>query len=286
MTAPQFERYVIVHRSYDPLQTDMLGDILRENGISARVLGTRHGAGIGAAQNILQVHIEVPQSQAGQATDFLEAFFEGDGEGLLREHAGLELSDDRDDDQDDDRDDDQGAGGHADGQTADQPDGEHREHASSVGAEDGSDDGDVSRESPGPGRSRPDPFRPLFAAGAVLLLFGGSHLYSRRLWTTAVLAAGQVVAVASVLSMRWDSVVMGMAMFFTLLVFDAAGGQWAVRQARRGVRTSIGRQLFAGAVFVALAGAIGWFLGPRIPAPELRDQPVGQIHAPLHIAAE
>jgi hypothetical protein len=77
------EKYVIVHRTYDPIQADIIGQILRENEIAARVLGTRHGAVIGVAQNILQQHIEVPASQAGEATDFLEAFFEGDGAELL-----------------------------------------------------------------------------------------------------------------------------------------------------------------------------------------------------------
>lgn len=73
------ETYVIVHRTHDAVQADMLGDLLRENGIAARVLGTRHGAVIGVGQNILQVHIEVPQGQAGEATDFIEAFLQGQG---------------------------------------------------------------------------------------------------------------------------------------------------------------------------------------------------------------
>ena len=80
------EHFVIVHRSSDPIQTDMLGALLRENGIAARVMGTRHGAAIGVGQNILQVHISVPQSQAGAATDFLEAFFEEDGAELIEQY--------------------------------------------------------------------------------------------------------------------------------------------------------------------------------------------------------
>ena len=81
------ESYVIVHRSFDPIQADHLGDILRDAGIAARVLGTRSAALVGVGQNIMQVHIEVPASQAGQATDVLEAYFEQDGE-LLLEQAG------------------------------------------------------------------------------------------------------------------------------------------------------------------------------------------------------
>lgn len=72
---PMSDRFVIVHRSYDPIQADILGDLLRDSGITARVTGTRSGAAIGVAQNILEVHIAVPESQAGAATDFLEAYF-------------------------------------------------------------------------------------------------------------------------------------------------------------------------------------------------------------------
>lgn len=88
------EKLVTVHRSSDPIQVDMLGALLRANGIAARVLGTRHGAAIGVSQHILELHIEVPQSQAGEATDFLEAFFGGDGAALLAEHAGMDAEDD------------------------------------------------------------------------------------------------------------------------------------------------------------------------------------------------
>lgn len=69
------DRYVIVHRSYDPIQAELLGELLRDADVSARVTGTRSGAMIGVGQNILEVQIAVPSDQAGQATDFLEAYF-------------------------------------------------------------------------------------------------------------------------------------------------------------------------------------------------------------------
>lgn len=68
------DSYVIVHRSYDPIQAELLGELLRDAGVSARVTGTRSGAMIGVGQNILEVQIAVPSDQAGQATDFLEAY--------------------------------------------------------------------------------------------------------------------------------------------------------------------------------------------------------------------
>ena len=99
---PMAEKRVIVYRTTDPIQADMLGALLRENGIAACVLGTRHGAAIGVSQHILELTIEVPQAQAGPATDFLEAFFDSDGAALLAEHAGFapEAEDDGEDGED------------------------------------------------------------------------------------------------------------------------------------------------------------------------------------------
>ena len=95
------EKRVIVYRTTDPIQADMLGALLRENDIAACVLGTRHGAAIGVSQHILELHIEVPYAQAGPATDFLEAFFDSDGDALLAEHAGFAPEADADDRADD-----------------------------------------------------------------------------------------------------------------------------------------------------------------------------------------
>jgi hypothetical protein len=245
------ENYVIVCRTYDAIQADMLGDLLRENGIAARVLGTRHGALIGVGQNILQLHIEVPRSQAGEATDFLEAFFQGDGADLLREAVGTDDADDDDDDDDDD-------------------DGDE-------------DDGDEEAAEPdlaAPADDARKALRPLFAAGLALLAsaIGGGHLYGRRFHTACLIAAGNVMALASVISLEWRAVATGLAMYVTLLAFDLAGSQVAVRAYNRGVRASPLRQLITGALFLAMAGAIGGLVGPRIPEPEIKPRP--EIHVP------
>ena len=88
------ERYVIVHRSYDPIVIEHLGEILREAGIAARVLGTRSAALIGVGSVITELHIAVPESQAGEATDFLESYFEGEGAELLADAGLLDGEDD------------------------------------------------------------------------------------------------------------------------------------------------------------------------------------------------
>jgi hypothetical protein len=91
------EPYVIVHRSYDPIVIEHLGEILREAGIAARVLGTRSAALIGVGSTITELHIGVPERQAGDATEFLEAYFADEGAELLARD-GL-LDDDDDDDE-------------------------------------------------------------------------------------------------------------------------------------------------------------------------------------------
>jgi hypothetical protein len=233
------EKFVIVHRTYDPIQADMLADILRENGVTARVLGTRHGAVIGVAQHILQLHLEVPASQAGQATDFLESYFEGEGFEFP-----AELVDGEDEDEDED--------------------------------EEGADED--SRARPEPGARRP-----LLAAGSVLLIFGGSHLYAQRGWTAAVMAVGQAVAFINMMSMRWHTVAIGIAMFGTLILLDLVGGQLAARAYNRGARPSPVRQLLTGAAFVAVAGVVSNYVGPRLPEPKRADA-ASQHVAPPFIA--
>jgi len=93
--------YVTVFRGYDPIQTELLGELLRDGEIDARVTGTRNGALVGVAQNILEISIQVPRSQAAAAADFLEAYFESDGEALLEEQMGETWAADDDDDDDD-----------------------------------------------------------------------------------------------------------------------------------------------------------------------------------------
>lgn len=211
--------YVTVHRTYDPLQADILGDLLRENGVAARVLGTRHGAVIGVGQVILQMHIEVPAEHAGEATDFVESFLRGDG--LIEPDEAVSPADEHDDDV-------------------------------------------ITR--PEAGRS------PLLAAGSVLLLFGGGHLYAQRYWTAAVLAVGQILAFSRLASQSWAVAASGAAMFSLVLLLDLAGSQVAVRRGPRRRHWRALSQLVHGAIYVAVAGTAASFIGPMIPAPELAER--------------
>lgn len=247
------EKLVIVHRTSDPIQADMLGELLRANRIAARVLGTRHGAAIGVSQHILELHIEVPQSQAGEATDFLEAFFEGDGAALLAEHVGLE------DAQDD------GAGAGLDNAQHHQA-GAGPDRAGDGTAGDAARDaaGDAAAQATGAAASpvRAPGTQPLRAALAVLLLFGGGHFYARRPGTALVLAAGQAAALLGLLAACAAPAVNALVMGGALVIFDLAGGQAAARALGRGVRVSLARQLAVGAALVAAAGLLGALFAP------------------------
>jgi Putative prokaryotic signal transducing protein len=65
--------YVTVHRTYDPLLAEMLGDLLRQEGIDARVLGSQASAIFGAAQSFLQTRIDVPEADAARAQEVIVA---------------------------------------------------------------------------------------------------------------------------------------------------------------------------------------------------------------------
>lgn len=227
------EGFVIIHRTYDPIQAEILGEIMRDNGLAARVLGTRNGALVGVAQNIMQLHIEVPAEQAGAATDFLEAYFESDGAQLLREQGIL--------------------------------------------ADDDEDDEPAVADS-----DEPAPLRPLFAAGSVLLMFGGAHWYVRRPATAILLACAQIYALSNVVGSAWSEVATGLVMFGAVLTLDLVGGQLAVRSRNRGVSSSFARDLLNGTAFAAIAVAVASYVGPRIPVPktepDLYTAPPMQYH--------
>ena len=241
--------FVIVHRTHDSIQADMLGEILRDGGIAARVIGTRSAAAIGVGQNIVQVYIEVPQAQAGQATDFLEAFFSGDAMDGLAEALGFAPDEDEDD-----------GGARVGGGAREPGDGEGQDH----GGRDGDD----------PVRERE--LRPLLAAGSAFLTFGAGHLYARRPLTAAALAAGQLVAMVLLFGGRsWNDWTVGVTLLGGLLACDLVGAPLAVRTYRRGFRRRAAWQAAVGATYVAATVGLALVVGPRLARP---DAHAGHLH--------
>jgi hypothetical protein len=68
------EPFVTVFTTEDPIQGQILVDLLAGAGIRASLLGTRHGALIGVAQNILGLRLEVPAGDAERAHELIDGF--------------------------------------------------------------------------------------------------------------------------------------------------------------------------------------------------------------------
>jgi hypothetical protein len=65
--------YVTVHRSHDPVLADMIGDLLRQEGVEAHVVGSHASAIFGAAPSFLQTRIDVPAADAARAAELIAA---------------------------------------------------------------------------------------------------------------------------------------------------------------------------------------------------------------------
>jgi hypothetical protein len=246
------ERFVIVHRTYDPIQAELVGSLLRDAGIPARVTGTRSGALIGVAQNILEVHIAVPESQAGQATDFLEAYFSAEP---------TEPSDE------------EAEAGEAEADTTEAAEPESPEDEESTD-------------------ERPVELRPLLAAGSAFLTFGFGHLYARRPATGIALGVGQLVAMVYLIKgTQWADWTLGLTALIGILICDVAGAVVAARAHRRGVRRGLAWQSGLGVLYVGGVLAVAAAIGPQLADPTVgepvervrRDEPgpLEQVGRPL-----
>lgn len=67
--------HVVLHLTYDPIEGRFLVDYLRHNGIDALFLGSQNARGIGMAQFMIQLRVEVPEAQLELAKDLMQAFF-------------------------------------------------------------------------------------------------------------------------------------------------------------------------------------------------------------------
>jgi hypothetical protein len=239
------DSYVVVHRSYDPIQAELLGDLLRDAGVNARVTGTRSGALIGVAQNILEVQIAVPATEAGQATDFLEAYFSQEGVSE-DEVPGMDAE-----------------GADPDGTDGDPGDGADGEPAGGDG-------------------ERRGPVRPLLAAGSAFLTFGVGHLYARRPGTAFALFVGQLVAMGFLFAgAGWKAWTTGMTALGVIVACDVVGSIVAARAHGRGIRRSRAWQAGMGTVYVTGALVLAHLVAPHLSDPTQGEPPEGW-QRPLH----
>ena len=55
--------HVAVWRGYDPVQAELIEDVLAAEGLSPRLIGTRNAPLIGVGQHILGLRVEVPADE-------------------------------------------------------------------------------------------------------------------------------------------------------------------------------------------------------------------------------
>lgn len=82
--------FVTIFQTADPIVAEMLVGVLQNEGLNARLLGTRNGAAIGVGQHILRLRIEVPSEEVAQGTEIVDAFEKGEVVAATDEEAGVE----------------------------------------------------------------------------------------------------------------------------------------------------------------------------------------------------
>lgn len=63
-----------VWKGYDSAQAEMLAELLRQEGFTARLIGTRSAALIGVGQFTAELRVEVPADRIEEARSVLEEF--------------------------------------------------------------------------------------------------------------------------------------------------------------------------------------------------------------------
>lgn len=69
------EPFVEVFRTFDATEVQMVAELLGDDGLEARLLGTLSGAAVGVGEQVLEKRIEVPASQETRAKELVEAWF-------------------------------------------------------------------------------------------------------------------------------------------------------------------------------------------------------------------
>jgi hypothetical protein len=70
--------YVTIFVCTDPVEAEMLKDLMEQNGVNLRVFGLQYGASIGIGQNAVDIRFTVDREQVKLAESILDEFFDGD----------------------------------------------------------------------------------------------------------------------------------------------------------------------------------------------------------------
>lgn len=201
-----------VYNGSNPIEAEILCDLLQQQGIQARLLGTRNAAMLGAGQHIFALRIEVPTEEAVEASALVHAFAAESANGLVPE-----------------------------------------EEAGPRPAELSEDEGEwEADESAGP-----TPRRRFPAAGAALVIPGGSHLYLGRSWTAVWFACSFGVAFYVFASFGTRGFFTGISMMASVVLLDLFRGQWLLHRINRGARAGALQQHIDGLGFALVAAGLG-----------------------------
>jgi len=111
------------------------------------------------------------------------------------------------------------------------------------------------------------------AGGATIVIFGGSHMYARRPYTSLFIALGQLLAFGGILFGSYLEHNAATLLFFGLLLFDLSFGQLAVRAWNRGERAGKGKQALSGILALGVLVLLGVLLAPHyVPSPSREDR--------------
>src|SRR5581483_6120906 len=67
-----------VFRTKDPVEGELVLGLLTQEGVDARLLGTRNAALIGVAANVFDLKIEVPRENADKAAEIINAYIKSE----------------------------------------------------------------------------------------------------------------------------------------------------------------------------------------------------------------
>lgn len=230
------ENFTAVYRSINPVEAEIIENMLREEGFTAHLIGTRTGALIGVSDLILKLRIEVPEAESEAAAALVQDLLNSEKIGDVTEDAEESAEDDPESETD---------------AMADNPYARHS--ASNTAAADETDDDEAESDAPEKRRIR------AFAGIACILFPGGAHIYLHR-YLVAMALIFYFMSGAFLLISGHDE--MGAAFMIGAYIMDLLVSQMTFPSPERTEPLSAGMQfVFALLIGIILAGT-GYVLTP------------------------
>jgi hypothetical protein len=235
------EHFITVYRSINPVEAEIIENMLREEGFTAHLIGTRTGALIGVSDLILRLRIEVPEAESEAAAALVQD--------LLNSERISDVTEDAED----------GAEDHLQSEadaTAHNP--YARDSASNTVAMDDMDDDEKESDTAEKRRVR------AFAGMACILFPGGAHIYLHR-YLVAVALIFYFMSGAFLLFSGHGE--MGVVFMIGAYIMDLLVSQMTFPSPERTEPLSAGMQfVFALLIGIILSGT-GYVLTPVVPNP-------------------